>query len=262
VTVADHSGGAYAWTKKKFASAFLLFYGQRVTTYMTTGKDWGIVSFYLDGQLYEKVVQYAKGFDTPFYAYEITGLPAGNHVLEIRFEGERPGKKGEKRANFDVITVNGAPVPQPGDVEGPEPDAPRFGCYEEDNDAWTFIGPDNAWTLRTNTGASGDQYYEATAWDNVYAEFHFAAAGFDLLYHKDSTGGLADVYLDGTKVTTLDMNNGTSQWLEQARYTYPDPLNPNVVHILRIVQAGSGKAYIDRLDLPSYDPDYNDACPD
>ncbi len=133
VTAANNSGGSYVWTDDKYASAFLLFYGTRVTTYMTTGNNWGKVSFYVDGRLHEKVVQFVKGqLDTPLYAYDISGLPAGNHVLEVRFEGERVGTLGLRRANFDVFTVNGAPLPVPGVLPGPQPDAPRYGCYEEE----------------------------------------------------------------------------------------------------------------------------------
>jgi hypothetical protein len=258
-TAADNSGGSYVWTDDKYASAFLLFYGTRVTTYMTTGNDWGKMSFYVDGQLYEKVVQYVKKqLDTPFYAYDISGLPAGNHVLEVRFEGERNGRQGKKRANFDVFTVNGAPLPLPGDTPGPQPNAPRYGCYEETNKEWSLFGPDNAWTLRTNTGASGDQYYEATAWVDTYAQFHFAATGFGLVYHKSADGGMADVYVDGDLITTLDMSGNA--WLSYYNYDGP-ALNPNVVHTVQVVHAGEGNVYFDRIDLPAYDAAFNDNCP-
>ncbi len=203
----NHSGGSYAWTDDKYASAFFLFNGQRVTIYSTTGKNWGKVSFYLDGKLREKVVQFVKNqVDTPFFAYDISGLSEGNHVLEIRFEGEQFGLLGQRRANFDVITVDGAPVPKPGDTPGPQPDAPRFGCFEEDNAEWLFHGPDLAWTLRSDNGASGNQFNEAEPWTTAIAEFRFAATGFSLIYHKGPAGGNADVYVDGTLVTTLDMN--------------------------------------------------------
>jgi hypothetical protein len=258
-TAANNSGGSYVWTDDKYASAFLLFYGTRVTTYMTTGNDWGKMSFYVDGQLYEKVVQYVKKqLDTPFYAYDISGLPAGNHVLEVRFEGERNGRQGQKRANFDVFTVNGAPVPLPGDTPGPQPNAPRHGCYEETNKEWSLFGPDNAWTLRTDPSASGDQYYEATAWVDTYAQFHFAATGFGLVYHMSASGGKADIYVDGKLIKTLDMSGSPSL----SYYNYDgSALNPNVVHTVQIVHAGEGNVYFDRIDLPAYDAAFNDNCP-
>jgi hypothetical protein len=257
-TAANNSGGSYVWTDDKYASAFLLFYGTRVTTYMTTGNDWGKMSFYIDGQLYEKVVQYVKKqLDTPFYAYDISGLPAGNHVLEVRFEGERDGRRGKKRANFDVFTVNGAAVPTLGETPGPQPNAPRYGCFEEDNKEWTISGPDNAWTLRTNASASSGQYYEATAWEDTSAVFHFAASSFTLVYHTGPSGGMADVYLDGKLLTSLNMYNITDQWLSQYPYSGP-ALNPNVVHTLQIDHAGAGNVYFDRIDLPSY---FDGSCP-
>ena len=62
------------------------------------------------------------------------------------------------------------------------------------------------------------------------------------------------------RVTTLNMYNATDQWLNQ--YTYSGPaLNPNVVHVVQVVQAGGGTIYFDRIDLPSYNAGYNDTCP-
>jgi hypothetical protein len=213
----------------------------------------------VDGVLREKVAQYANlVVDTPFYAYDISGLPTGNHVLQIRFEGELAGTLGQRRANFDVITVGGAPVPQPGETPGPGPNVPRFGCFEEDSPEWVLNGPDNAWTRKTDAGASGDYYYEGGLWEDVYAEFTFAAASFDLLYHKAPEGGNAEVYVDGLYVTLLDMSD-TGQWLNQALFSHGG-LNPNIVHTVRIVQIGGGNIYLDRIDLPTYNSTNTD-CP-
>jgi len=128
---------------------------------------------------------------------------------------------------------------------------------------WLFHGPDLAWTLRSDSGASGDQYHEAEAWTTAIAEFRFAAEGFSLIYHKGPVGGDAEVYVDGTLVTTLDMYAASPLWLNSAVYTYSGPaLNPNVVHVVEIVHAGGGNIYVDRLDLPAYSASYNDTCPD
>jgi hypothetical protein len=51
------------------------------------------------------------------------------------------------------------------------------------------------------------------------------------------------------------MVSDPEQWLNQ--YTYSG-LNPNVVHVVRVVQAGSGTVYLDRIDLPSY---FGSSCP-
>jgi hypothetical protein len=121
-------------------------------------------------------------------------------------------------------------------------------------------GPDNAWALVTDAGASGDQYYEASAWESVYAEFNFAASGFSLLYHKTDVGGNAELYVDGLYVDTIDMSGSGAEWLNQAEFDVTG-LNPNVLHVVRLVHSGGGLIYLDRLDLPTYDPAYNDACP-
>ncbi|HEX3051363.1 MAG TPA: hypothetical protein VHP83_11955 [Aggregatilineaceae bacterium] len=278
-----HSGGAYAQTNIINSNMFFLFYGQRVTTYLTKGRTWGIAKFLLDGELKGELDLYyydAKNVaDVPFVTYDLPSLAPGNHVLEVRFEGKK--SKGAAKINVDAFTVNGAPVPKPGQHNGPsEPDTgggggnenlnvPREGCFEESNAEWVRVPnePESFWFPFTDPGASMDLYVESPeTGDEIYAEFDFAATGFTLLYHRNWTGGQADIYLDGVLLTTLSMKTASPAdpplWLEEASYSNPTPLDPNKVHVLKIVKVPntSGKIYIDRLDLPTYDEAYNDNC--
>ncbi|MBN2304092.1 MAG: hypothetical protein JXQ72_06440, partial [Anaerolineae bacterium] len=150
-----HSEGSYIWTKTKYASVFLQFYGQRVTTYYTTGRLWGKMAFYLDGVRMDEIDLYAfdrrAPADIPFVEYDLPNLPEGLHVLEVRFEGLR--RRGRPQANIDAFTVDGAPVPRPGEHTPPsEPDTggddigdtPTEGCFEETHDEWVRV-PDIGW---------------------------------------------------------------------------------------------------------------------
>jgi hypothetical protein len=256
-----YSGGSYIWTKTKYDSVFFRFYGTRVTAYWAKGVGWGRVSIYLDGQFYEEVSQFTKNVNPPIplVAYDISGLPLANHTLEIRFEKKKDSHiQSLARANLDAITVDGAPVPPPGEPVGPGPDTPKVGCFEEQDSRWALTGPAQAWTIQLNASASGDAYYAATAWPDVSAVFRFSASGFSLIYHKEPGGAQADVKVDGVVVDTLDMNSSGNEWL--VVYSYSG-LNPNALHTVEIIHKGGGNIFIDRLDLPSFNVVYNDACP-
>lgn len=255
---ADHSGGSYLWTNQKDANAFLLFYGESAAIYATRGRTWGKYSVYLDGQFIEEIDLYVNQTpDVPFFKYEITGLPKMNHVLEFRFERHKNFRAfGLPKANFDVITIDGADAPQPGEDVVPGSNIPRAGCFEELDSKWVLSGPGDAWVLVDETpSASGDQYLAGAPYPNVAAEITFKSAGFTLLYHTEGGAGLADIELDGTIVATLDMANVGIDSFEMGG------LDPNKLHVLRIKQGGGGDIFIDRLDLPAYNPSYDDNCP-
>lgn len=284
------SGGALIQANKPYASAFLMFQGRRVTTYMTTGKNWGKVSFYLDGYFHDEVDlhDWDKRTNNPdeyiVQVLDITGLSDGAHVLEARFEGKK-SRRGKPIVNLDAITVDGAPVPRPGEETPPsdpdvggggggdEIDAPRAGCFEEASSEWLKI-PEDGWVALRNTGASMDYYLVSptVGEDDVYLEFDFAAEGFGLLYHKNSNAGIAQIWLDGAPLDAigadgkLDMYSPDDKWLEDALLQMSG-LDPNVIHVLRIQWTGEKNAsstnttiYIDRIDLPSYKDIYNDNC--
>ncbi len=277
VTPSDqHSGGSYVWTAKKYASAFLLFNGTQATLYMRTGRDWGIASVYVDGRLHGEVDQYALDPGELFFAYNVGGLAPGDHVVEVRYEGKKATKAKKRQINLDAFTVDGHPVPKPGDIPLPkeppdtgeeDPDEPEVGCFEDASEKWEYVAPtETAWFTLFSTGASGGsvrrglgQPEDANA---IFAEFTFNAEGFALLYHKGEYGGLADIYVDGEFRDRLDMYASSDLWLENALYEVTG-LTPGT-HTLRIVYTGeqnplsSGpNVYIDRLDLPAYTPSCN-----
>lgn len=277
VTPSDqHSGGSYVWTADKYASAFLLFNGTQATLYMHTGRDWGIASVYVDGRLYGEVDQYALDPGELFFAYDVGGLAPGDHVVEVRYEGKKATKARKRQINLDAFTVDGHPVPKPGDVplpEGPpnsggeDPGDPETGCYEDTSEKWKYIAPtETDWFTLFPMGASGGSVRRGLGQPEdayaIYAEFTFNAEGFAFLYHRNQYGGLADVYVDGGLRTQLDMYADSDLWLGNALYEVTG-LTPGT-HTLRIVYTGmqnplsnSSNIYVDRLDLPAYTPSCN-----
>jgi hypothetical protein len=257
VDAPNHSGGSFAWTKERYANAFLLFYGESVEIYSTRGRLWGMYSVYLDGEFIEEVDLYLdQEPDVPFFKYQIAGLPKENHVLEFRFERRKNARVAViPKANIDAIAVDGAEPPQPGDDTSPGSNIPHIGCFEELDSRWALHGAGDAWVLVEGvSAASGDQYLEGKSYPNVSAEFTFQATGFTLLYHTEGGAGNAIIEVDGSVVDILDMSN-----VGFDSFTVSN-LNPNVLHVLRIKQGGGGSIFIDRIDLPSYNQSYDDNC--
>ncbi len=275
VTTDQHSGGSYLMTDDKYASAFLFFDGQRATVYMHTGRDWGMASIYVDGKLHGRANQYAPDPGELYVAYDVSGLERGRHVLEVRFERQKDKKARKYQFNLDAFTVNGAPLPKPGDIPLPsKPDGsgggielPKAGCFEDANDNWKYFGPiETSWVTLFPESASGGSVRKGSGepGEAIFAEFTFEAEGFALLYHKNRFGGYADLYVDRVFVKRLDMydpdKNG--QWLENALYEMSGL--PPGEHTLRVVFTGAANPesqalniYVDRLDLPAYQPECN-----
>jgi hypothetical protein len=293
-----HSEGGHVWTNRLYSSMFFLFQGRRVTAYLTQGLLWGKVKVLLDGKVIEDVDLYFYDpknprQDKPFYAYDLPNLSDGTHVLELRFEGGR--SRGLPQTNFDVVSVDGAPVPRPDKATGPSvPDTgdggtggnlkvPRVGCFEEAHPEWTSVPADHwlpaNFPLNSQGVCTGDapsscqMFYSLLAGvptDDVYMEFDFAAAGFGLVYAKDPNGGKADIFVDdmNTPRTTLDMYAVSDQFLGSTVYEVTG-LDPNVIHVVRIENSGlvggptgqgGRKVYIDRIDLPAYNEAYDNNC--
>jgi hypothetical protein len=269
-----HSADSYIWADDKFASVFLLFNGTRATFYMHTGRDWGIASVYVDGRLHGEVSQYAPDPGELFVAYDVRGLEPANHVVEVRFEGKKEAKARRRQINLDAFTVNGHPVPRPGDIPLPvepsdadngDPDRPDVGCFEEGSEKWTYVAPSETnWLTMFSSSASGGMVLHGRGepGDPIHAEFTFNGEGFAFLYHKGQFGGMADIYLDGVFLERLDMYNASDAWLDQAKYEVTG-LTPGV-HKLRVVFTGEMNPassdryiYIDRVDVPVYNPACN-----
>ena len=252
----DHSAGSYLWTRERYANALVLFYGESIQLYSTQGRQWGMYSVYLDGEFIEEVDLYLKSAtDVPFFKYEIDGLPKENHVLEFRFERRKnPKVSVAPKANFDVITVGGADPPMPGDDPEPGTTIPRVGCFEESDSKWVLYGAGDAWQFVEDPAASGDLYLEGQPFPNVMAEFMFQTVGFTLLYHTEGGAGKAIIELDGKVIDIVDMANVGFDSLTV------ETLDPNKLHVLRIKQGGGGSIFLDRIDLPGYNPSYDDNC--
>ncbi len=80
------------------------------------------------------------------------------------------------------------------------------GTYDDTHSAWIYVGN---WTAWTGSGPlNNTSHYTSTVGN--YAELTFTGARFTLTYAKHPSYGLIDVYVDGTKVDTINTYNATT----------------------------------------------------
>ncbi|HSB02846.1 MAG TPA: hypothetical protein VLE49_19510, partial [Anaerolineales bacterium] len=78
-----------------------------------------------------------------------------------------------------------------------------------------------------------------------YAEVSFNGAQVKLTYLKAPNRGSIDVYIDGTKVVTLNASNASIVW----QSTWTSPVLSTGVHTIRFVNAGGGWNDLDALQI-------------
>ena len=81
------------------------------------------------------------------------------------------------------------------------------GTYQNDSPKVTLSGP---WTTTSSGQDSGGSY--ATLGSTGYAELSFKTSGIKWLARRNAYAGIADVYLDGVKVTTVDLYAATTTY--------------------------------------------------
>jgi len=125
--------------------------------------------------------------------------------------------------DVDAIQIYGAPVPA--------------GTYDDNNSNWVYSG---AWSVFTG----GGPYNNTVHYTNTvggYAEIRFTGTRFSLTYSKHPNRGSIAVFVDGTKITTINANASSLQWQQ----VYTSPTLSSGSHTVRFVHAGSSGTYID-----------------
>ena len=112
------------------------------------------------------------------------------------------------------------------------------GVYEDDDtDDILLKGP---WNRTASTGANTDSGSSfVTLGDTGYAEMSFATSGIRWLARTNSSSGLADVYIDGVKQTTVDLYSSTTKY---AQNVFEVTGLTETGHTIRIVRTGNKNA--------------------
>jgi hypothetical protein len=242
------SGGTAATSTTVAARATFVFTGTSVSWIGLRGPQTGIARVFLDGAFHAQVDTYSPN-DFQGIVYTATGLAAASHTLAI----EVTGLKNSAAANHLLVV-----------------DAFDVGSRFEDVDpsiVYTLSDPGARWVLEhtqkawsgtsANTG-TGTAALSATA--GARAEFTFTGTQVTWIGFRGPIAGIADVYLDGGFVATLDLYSPTEA-LRTAVFTRTGLVAGQ--HTLRIdvtgrqnPSAGGSYVVVDALDvtLPSPAP--------
>jgi uncharacterized repeat protein (TIGR01451 family) len=110
-------------------------------------------------------------------------------------------------------------------------------------EASSVITSTGDWTLAANANASGGQYLYT---DNpgAWISARMTGSAVALVYARSARDGLANVFVDGVQVKTVDMHASSMEW--QREVVVATGLDPNMLHHIE-VRAVSGRVYVDAL---------------
>jgi V8-like Glu-specific endopeptidase len=109
------------------------------------------------------------------------------------------------------------------------------GMYDDSDPNIVYMG--GPWSYSTSTGPYNNTQHMVTATSavaaaNNQAVFMFTGRSFTLYYTKSTNRGRVDIYIDGNKVTTLNMYGSTTAWQK----TWISPVYASGTHTVKIVQ--------------------------
>ncbi len=153
----------------------------------------------------------------------VSGLvPGQTYYFAVRAQDEEPNLGGLSNSPAAVAK---SPTPQ------------GVGIYDDTDPNWTYTG---SWSQATTTGPyNGTDKYTNNG--IATASFTFSGIGFTLKYVKASNRGNIEVWVDGTKVDTINAYSTALTW--QAPYTKSGLTND--VHTVVFKHGGPSGSFID-----------------
>jgi hypothetical protein len=109
------------------------------------------------------------------------------------------------------------------------------GMYDDSDPNIVYMG--GPWSYSTLTGPYNNTQHMVTATStaaaaNNQAVFLFTGRSFTLYYTKSTNRGKVDIYVDGNKVTTLNMYGSTTAWQKM----WTSPVYASGTHTVKILQ--------------------------
>jgi alpha-L-fucosidase len=91
--------------------------------------------------------------------------------------------------------------------------------------------------------------FRSTQKNGASVTLNFTGQTFSIIYKTDPSFGNMDVYVDGTRIHTLNQN--TASPLFQQKWSYAGSLSPGM-HTLKLVFAGpsNGRISLDAVSIP------------
>ncbi|MEW6404538.1 MAG: hypothetical protein AB1649_22300, partial [Chloroflexota bacterium] len=124
------------------------------------------------------------------------------------------------------------PLPPAGGTPPPTPSAVGSGTYNNTHIAWQYS---TGWSFYSGDGPY-DQDFHYTGTVGNYVDLIFTGRGLIFIYTASPNRGLIDVYIDGSKIDTIDAYSATTEW----QSTWISTTLTNGTHTVRFVHAGGG----------------------
>jgi hypothetical protein len=226
------SGGSYARSSDKNASVSIPFKGSRLDIYGMKGTTGGIVDFYVDGgKTPSSTVNLS--LSAPQYKvklFSVSDSGGGTHVVTLR---PNPASPTGKFINLDYVVVQGA----------------LLAATKTQQTASQLVYVPNPWETLSTASASGSSYARAnTAGSQVTIKFN--GIRFDWIATTGTTFGKGDVYLDGTRRSTVNL---AATAMAYQRTVWSTGFLPPGVHTVDIkwntTNAAGKYIDIDRVDV-------------
>jgi len=212
---AFNSGGSAVLSQDPGARATFVFSGTGVTWIANKDQWSGIARVYLDGAFVATVDTYSSSGQAQQGVYSISGMGGGTHTLVIEATGDQ---NASALGNwvwvdaFDVTPGGGSTTPPPatststGTGSNPVPTGSQQ-RVEQSNSAVVLSGNWFANNGSFNSGGSAALAMDAGS----RATFAFTGSSISWIGFRDQWSGIANVYIDGNLVTTVDTYSPNQQ---------------------------------------------------
>ncbi|HEX2062822.1 MAG TPA: hypothetical protein VHE80_00210, partial [Acidimicrobiales bacterium] len=179
----------------------------------------GISDVFVDGAKVASVDLYSPLTQFKQVVFEKTGLAAGEHTIRIVRTGNKNASSSATLHDLDAFVVS-------------DPPPPGAGTYEDDDPGVTYTG---AWNTATSSYDSGGSMKHSLA-VGAAAELRFSGTGVKWLARRQANAGISDVYVDGTKVASVDLYSPLTRF-KQVVFEKTDL--PPGEHTIRVVRTGT-----------------------
>ncbi|OOB89310.1 hypothetical protein B0T42_18255 [Rathayibacter sp. VKM Ac-2630] len=187
------------------------FDGTAVTWLSRTTASAGIANVYIDGKLVSSVDRYSSTTKYQVPVFTKTGLADGVHTVKIAYSGSKNASATDRNLvidAFDLIKTAPAPTPVPTAPTDstflPTGTTPKW--VEQNNGDLDYSG---SWRTMSGGDSGGSIGYLNSA-GNV--QFTFVGTAFRWLSRTTPSSGIADVYIDGTRVASVDRYSSTTKY--------------------------------------------------
>ncbi|RHW37243.1 hypothetical protein D1B31_15865 [Neobacillus notoginsengisoli] len=183
----SYSGGAASFSSKAGSTMELSFTGNSVKLFASKAANRGLFEVYIDGKLDKTVNTHAPNTQYKSVVYEKAGLTSDAHKIRIVVKGQKAAASTGTAVYLDGFTIS----------------APKQTVVQENR---MQLG--GSWSTVTNSKHSGGKALSASTSGRT-AQLTFTGRSIKLLGYKGTSGGLADVYIDGKLAKTVSSYSDT-----------------------------------------------------